>query len=132
MDQVKARAEGHFDGAWWETLDQGKRGSTRVLLKNYVLHITDIMDVLHSMKHAVTTEDFGGDHVAFCDVMRAPMRALVAETKDLMLLVQEACADGVLTEEELGLIDKQSTQVKKLQDTYSALKKKQRTTLSQL
>merc|ERR1712048_765279 len=74
------------------------------------------MDVLYSMKHSVAKEDFSGNHAAFCDAMKAPMRELMAETKDLMFLVQEACADGVLTEGELALIEKQNNAVKKIQD----------------
>jgi len=94
------RAQDDAAGAWWETFDTGRWGSTRKLLGEYNISTTDIRDLMVCVRGGVLHEDFQGNHMGFCKIMVQPMTRLQREAEELMFAILVACKDGKISREE--------------------------------
>lgn len=100
LGPMVARIKGNLSITWWETFDIGHFGCARMLFVAYANLVEHMDDVCFSLKTAIHSEDFKGNHTAFCTAMESVMTDLMEQASALMLLCAQACMDGDISKEE--------------------------------
>merc|ERR1719379_2982562 len=113
--------------AWWEGFDLGTRGKVRALMEGHLALMNNIYDRLRALLMVANSEDFGPSHVEVVNQIRDACRNVAAATRELLIEVTDAAADGDVSDSEKGNLQKKVSEtkdaVKELAKQFDALRK---------
>merc|ERR1719235_784272 len=113
--------------AWWEGFDLGTRGTVRALMEGHLALMNNIYDRLRALLMVANSEDFGPSHVEVVNQIRDACRNVAAATRELLIEVTDAAADGDVSDSEKGNLQKKVSEtkdaVKELAKQFDAMRK---------
>jgi hypothetical protein len=93
--------KGHLADSWWEVFDFGHYKTLRSLFEMLDEQVTDVRDVMYSLKNTILEEDFSEQHAVFIEV-RPFLEGLFSDAATLQKKCVATCMDGKIGEDERG------------------------------
>ncbi|CAE7359026.1 unnamed protein product [Symbiodinium natans] len=86
--------------AWWETWQCGRPEQVRLKLHAFLSGADEVQRIMYSLVNCIHSEDFSGQHRAFCGKLAECIHKLHSTASELTIACAKAAVDGTITDQE--------------------------------